>query len=73
MSTRRGRVVISSLTGEPIPWDEESQAPVPGPGAVDRPLIPDCAEADSRDVETSGSSDDARITRDVPPHWGNGR
>ncbi|WP_157085801.1 hypothetical protein [Devriesea agamarum] len=49
------KVVISSLTGERIVWDED----------------PD--EADVAAQSTQVNPQDARLLREVPPHWGNGR
>ena len=66
---RRGRVVISSLTGKPIPWDEEEQQAA---REEHRPILPDRLAEDAPDPRAD-ESNDARIARDVPPHWGRGR
>ena len=67
------RVVISSVTGKPIPWDEP-ESPTPGkPAAQDRrPLLPDRVDEDAPEPGAD-ESNDARIAGDVPPHWGRGR
>ncbi|MBK0331294.1 hypothetical protein Bra3105_15585 [Brachybacterium halotolerans subsp. kimchii] len=75
---RSGRVVISSLTGKPIPWDDDERsgdarsdgARAPRRGD-ERPLIPDRASEDAPEAEER-SGHDAEILRDVPPHWGTG-
>ena len=68
------RVVISSLTGEPLPWDEDKDAdgdaaaaPAPRPA-----VIPDRAREDES-VPGEDESNDRRLQQDVPPHWGRGR
>ncbi|MFE5775815.1 hypothetical protein [Brachybacterium sp. NPDC056505] len=75
---RSGRVVISSLTGKPIPWDDGDRtggahgdgARAPRRGEEPR-VIPDRASEDAPEAgERSGH--DAEILRDVPPHWGTG-
>ena len=67
------RVVISSVTGRPIPWhDPETPSPT-GPAAQRRrPILPDRVEEDSLEAGVD-ESNDARIAGDVPPHWGRGR
>lgn len=75
---RAGRVVISSITGKPIPWDDETAAEGSGAGRArtaqrgdEPPLIPDRAGEDTPEAgERAGH--DAQILRDVPPHWGTG-
>lgn len=67
------RIVISSVTGEPIPWDgPASPAEAQRGGAERRPVIPDRVAEDSPDPGVD-ESNDARIAGDVPPHWGRGR
>lgn len=65
------RVVISSVTGEPIPWDEPEQSPAP-PVRERRPILPNRVEEDAPEPGAD-ESNDARIAGDVPPHWGRGR
>lgn len=67
------RVVISSVTGKPIDWDEPD-SPSPGrPVTQDRrPIVPDRADSDLPEPGVD-ESNDARIAGDVPPHWGRGR
>jgi hypothetical protein len=66
------RVVVSSLTGRPIPWDEpetdgrDARSPEPGP------ILPERVAEDAPEPG-SDESNDARIAGDVPPHWGRGR
>ncbi len=67
------RVVISSVTGKPIDWDESAATPPGRPGGQERrPILPDRVEEDAPDPGTD-ESNDARIAGDVPPHWGRGR
>ncbi|WP_394215460.1 hypothetical protein [Brachybacterium vulturis] len=67
------RVVISSVTGKPIPWDESPPAPSEGPAAQDRrPILPDRVDEDAPEPGTD-ESNDTRLAGDVPPHWGGGR
>lgn len=62
------RVVISSLTGRPIAWkDDSSSDRRDGAG----PIVPDRAAEDAPEPGQDTSNDD-RLTRDVPPHWGTG-
>ncbi|WP_157773392.1 hypothetical protein [Brachybacterium vulturis] len=71
-SRPRRRVVISSITGEPIPWDESEDPPRGGTAAQDRrPILPDRVAEDAPEPGTD-ESNDARIAGDVPPHWGRG-
>ncbi|EWS81946.1 hypothetical protein [Brachybacterium phenoliresistens] len=67
MSTGR-KVVISSVTGKPIPWEDEEPASAPGRSA---PLFPDRVAEDAPEPGTD-ESNDARLAQDVPPHWGTG-
>ena len=62
------RVVISSVTGKPISWDEPAQERSPDP----RPILPDRVAEDAPEPGAD-ESNDARIAGDVPPHWGRGR
>lgn len=71
-----GRIVISSLTGEPIPWDDgESGADgadrdrAGRSAAAEPPLIPDRLREDAPEPGAD-ESNDARLAGDVPPHWG---
>jgi hypothetical protein len=65
------RVVISSVTGKAIPWDDEETAAPAGP--PDRsPIVPDRVAEDAPEPGAD-ESNDARIAGDVPPHWGRGR
>ncbi|MDN5820408.1 MAG: hypothetical protein L0H39_02855 [Brachybacterium sp.] len=67
------RVVISSVTGEPIPWDEPDSPSPQGPAVQDRrPILPDRVAEDAPGPGADESNDD-RLARDVPPHWGRGR
>ena len=65
------RVVVSSLTGLPIPWEEPDEADgtdgaetPPGPA-----VVPDRAAEDTPEPGRD-ESNDARLSGDVPPHWG---
>lgn len=65
------RVVISSVTGKPIPWDDPAGAPA-GAGADEeprRPIVPDRLAEDAPEPGAD-ESNDARLAGDVPPHWG---
>jgi len=62
------KVVISSVTGKPIPWEDEESAPAAGPRP---PLFPDRVAEDAPEPGTD-ESNDARLAQDVPPHWGTG-
>ncbi|QNN82055.1 hypothetical protein H3H54_12620 [Brachybacterium sp. Z12] len=69
------RVVISSVTGKPIPWDEpdSSEQREREPAAQERrPILPDRVAEDAPEPGAD-ESNDARIAGDVPPHWGRGR
>lgn len=67
------RVVISSVTGKPIPWDEpDSSGTQPPPAQERRPILPDRVAEDAPEPGAD-ESNDARIAGDVPPHWGRGR
>ncbi|MGP9539470.1 hypothetical protein ACT3SP_15790 [Brachybacterium sp. AOP43-C2-M15] len=65
------RVVISSVTGKPIPWDE-TETVQERPSAERRPILPDRVDEDAPEPGAD-ESNDARIAGDVPPHWGRGR
>ncbi|AXK45854.1 hypothetical protein [Brachybacterium saurashtrense] len=62
------RVVISSLTGKPLDWDGAEE---PERSAPSRPVLPDRVEAEAPEPGAD-ESNDARLTEDVPPHWGGG-
>lgn len=65
---RPGRIVISSVTGRPIPWDDPDEGT---PVRDQPPLFPSRVAEDSPEPDTD-ESNDARLTADRPPHWGNG-
>lgn len=67
-----GRVVISSVTGRPIAWDEPEQALEGGSAPQRRPHFPDRVAEDAPEPGTD-ESNDVRLRGDVPPHWGGGR
>lgn len=70
---RPRRVVISSVTGKPIPWDEPEEPGTGRSAAQDRrPILPDRVDEDAPEPGAD-ESNDARIAGDVPPHWGRGR
>lgn len=65
------RVVISSVTGRPIPWGEQDDPAPERPDAPERrPILPNRVAEDAPEPD---ESNDARIAGDVPPHWGSGR
>ena len=64
------RVVISSVTGKPIPWEEPEERRAPARDR--RPILPDRVDEDAPEPGADDSHD-ARIAGDVPPHWGRGR
>ncbi|MGO1226161.1 hypothetical protein ACT3SQ_02320 [Brachybacterium sp. AOP42-C2-15] len=67
------RVVISSVTGKPIPWDEPASPSPAGRAPQERrPILPDRVDEDAPEPGVD-ESNDARIAGDVPPHWGRGR
>ena len=71
--SRSGRVVISSVTGKPIPWGEETPAHAAGDAPREqRPILPDRVAEDAPEPGAD-ESNDARLAADVPPHWGRGR
>lgn len=68
----RRRVVISSVTGKPIPWDDEGPAPRAASSREQGPILPNRVAEDAPEPGVD-ESNDARIAGDVPPHWGRGR
>lgn len=70
----RGRVVISSVTGKPIAWEEPEKADdrLGTRAPASRPILPDRVPEDAPEPGAD-ESHDARIAGDVPPHWGRGR
>jgi hypothetical protein len=70
--TARGRVVISSVTGKPITWDETGPPRTPATAGTGAPILPDRVAEDAPEPGSDESNDD-RIAGDVPPHWGRGR
>lgn len=64
-----GRVVISSVTGRPMIW--RGTAPSGGRSGDGTPLLPDRTR-DEQPEPGADESNDARLARDVPPHWGTG-
>lgn len=68
----RRRVVISSVTGKPIPWDDKGPAERTATVQERRPVLPNRVAEDAPEPGTD-ESNDARIAGDVPPHWGRGR
>lgn len=71
-AARPGRVVISSVTGKPIPWDDEGPAEWSSAARERPPVLPNRVAEDAPDPGAD-ESNDARIAGDVPPHWGRGR
>lgn len=69
-STRR--VVISSVTGKPIAWEDEDADQGSASARGHRPIVPDRVREDEPEPGAD-ESNDARIAGDVPPHWGRGR
>ncbi|MFC5318529.1 MULTISPECIES: hypothetical protein [Brachybacterium] len=67
-----GRVVISSVTGKPIVWDDGEPAERDARTSSRRPILPNRVDADAPEPGVD-ESNDARIAGDVPPHWGTGR
>ncbi|APX32791.1 hypothetical protein BH708_08725 [Brachybacterium sp. P6-10-X1] len=65
-------MVISSVTGKPIAWDEPEQAAEGGGEDPQRPHFPVRVAEDSPEPGAD-ESNDARLSGDVPPHWGRGR
>lgn len=70
------RVVISSVTGKPIAWEDAGSDENVGQGSAAarerRPVIPDRVREDEPEPGAD-ESNDSRIAGDVPPHWGGGR
>lgn len=65
------RVVISSVTGKPIEWDDDRADGSAAPQEP-RPILPERVAEDAPEPGAD-ESNDARIAGDVPPHWGRGR
>ena len=66
------RVVISSLTGRPMEWEDDSE-PAPATTRGEEPkVLPDRVAGDAPEPGAD-ESNDARLSGDVPPHWGRGR
>lgn len=63
------RVVISSITGQPMSWDDPEASRRLRPD--DAPVLPDRV-SDEGPEPGADESNDERIARDVPPHWGTG-
>lgn len=66
------RVVISSVTGKPIAWEDEETGPHSGSARERRPIVPDRVREDEPEPGAD-ESNDSRLAGDVPPHWGRGR
>lgn len=69
-----GRVVISSLTGRPIPWEdpEDHAGPAGAAARGEEPkVLPDRVREDAAEPGAD-ESNDSRLARDRPPHWGTG-
>ena len=68
------RVVISSVTGQPITWEDEGDDGGQGSASARerRPIMPDRVREDEPEPGAD-ESNDSRIAGDVPPHWGRGR
>ena len=66
------RVVISSVTGKPIAWEDEDADQRSGSARERRPIVPDRVREDEPEPGAD-ESNDSRIAGDVPPHWGRGR
>ena len=65
------RVVISSITGKPIQW-EDGSGPAPATSREAPKVLPDRLAEDAPEPGAD-ESNDARLRGDVPPHWGRGR
>lgn len=66
------RVVVSSVTGKPIDWEvKDASAPAASRGEEPK-VLPDRLAEDAPEPG-AGESNDARLSGDVPPHWGRGR
>lgn len=69
------RVVISSLTGMPMEWEDDSDDSEPAPASSrgeEPKVLPDRVSGDAPEPGAD-ESNDARLSGDVPPHWGRGR
>jgi len=63
------RVVISSVTGKPIDWEDDA-GPAPATSRGEEPkVLPDRLAEDAPEPGVD-ESNDARLSGDVPPHWG---
>ncbi|GAA1489111.1 hypothetical protein [Brachybacterium sacelli] len=75
-TVRRGvpprRVVISSVTGKPIPWEDQQETERETFPRERRPVLPNRVAEDAPEPGTD-ETNDSRIAGDVPPHWGRGR
>ena len=66
------RVVVSSVTGKPIDWEvKDASAPALSRGEPPK-VLPDRLAEDAPEPGAD-ESNDARLSGDVPPHWGRGR
>lgn len=65
--SRSHPVVVSSLTGQPMPWHASSERADP---ATEEPSV--LRRRAASDAPEPGESNDARLAQDVPPHWGRG-
>ena len=63
------RVVISPITGKPIPWEQPEESVAAR--SAEPKVIPDRLAEDAPEPGAD-ESNDARLTRDRPPHWGTG-
>jgi hypothetical protein len=61
------RVVVSSVTGKPIDWEGQDEAAAPRGEAPK--VLPDRLAEDAPEPGAD-ESNDARLSGDVPPHWG---
>ena len=66
------RVVVSSVTGKPIDWEAQDAAAPAASRGEEPKVLPDRLAEDAPEPGTD-ESNDARLSGDVPPHWGRGR
>ena len=66
-----GRIVVSSLTGAPMAWGEPAPSRRRSAEREDTPVLPD-RMVDEQPEAGVDESNDERLRRDVPPHWGTG-